>query len=112
VKTLKIVALQNTPQEREECCTKTKIQWLITTEIGAQNTLRLFEMDSGGYSPLHKHAWEHIVYVLDGEGLAFDGEKTQLIITGDSVFVAPNKLHQFQNKSQKTLTFLFYRIIL
>ena len=103
---MKVVALQNTSQEKDECCTKTIIQWLITSEIGAQNTLRLFKMDSGGYSPLHKHIWEHVLYVLEGDGLVFDGEKMQPIKTGDSVFVAPNELHQFQNKSQKTLTFL------
>jgi mannose-6-phosphate isomerase-like protein (cupin superfamily) len=33
-------------------------------------------------------------------------KKTQQIKNGDSVFVAPNDLHQFQNKSQKTLAFL------
>jgi quercetin dioxygenase-like cupin family protein len=103
---MKIVALQNTFQEKEECCTKTQIRKLITQEIGAQNTSRLFEMESDGYSPLHKHAWEHIMYVLEGEGLVFDGEKILPIKTGDSVFIAPNELHQFQNKSQKTLTFL------
>jgi quercetin dioxygenase-like cupin family protein len=106
VKAMKIIVLKNTPREREECCNKTKIWWLITPEVGAQNTTRLFEMDSGGYSSLHKHAWEHVVYVLEGEGLVFDGEKTQQIKNGDSVFVAPNDLHQFQNKSQKTLAFL------
>ena len=106
VKAMKVVALQNTPQERDECCTKTKIQRLITTETGAQNTSRLFEMNSGGHSPLHKHACEHIVYVLKGDGLIFDGKKTQPIKTGDSVFVAPDELHQIQNKSQNTLTFL------
>jgi quercetin dioxygenase-like cupin family protein len=64
MKALKIAPSQNTPQEKEECCTKTKIRWLINTEIGEQNTLRLFEMFPGGYSPLHKHAWEHSVFVL------------------------------------------------
>ncbi len=103
---MKVVVLQNTPKEKDECCFKTKIRRLITAEIGAQNTSRLFEMDSGGYSPLHKHAWEHIIYVLEGEGLVFNGEKTQTIKTSDSVFIAPNELHQFHNKGQKTLTFL------
>jgi len=103
---MKVVALQNTPQEKDECCAKTKIRRLITEEIGAQNTSRLFEMDSGGYSPLHKHAREHIIFVLQGEGLVFNGEKTQTIKTGDSLFITPNELHQFLNKSQKTLTFL------
>jgi len=63
-------------------------------------------MDSGGYSPLHKHAWEHIIYVLEGEGLVFNGEKTQTIKTGDCMFISPNESHQFHNKSQKTPTFL------
>jgi len=103
---IKVVSLQNTPRGKDECCSKTKIRRLITTEIGAQNTSRLFEMDSGGYSPLHKHAWEHIVYVLEGEGLVFNGEKTQTIKTGDCMFISPNESHQFHNKSQKTPTFL------
>jgi quercetin dioxygenase-like cupin family protein len=103
---MKVVVLQNTPKEKDECCSKTIIRRLITAEIGAQNTSRLFEMDSGGYSPLHKHAWEHIIYVLEGEGLVFNGEKTQTIKTSDSVFIAPNELHQFHNKGQKTLAFL------
>jgi hypothetical protein len=48
---MKIIVLQNTTQEREECCNKTKILWLITPEVGAQNTTRLFEMDSADTAP-------------------------------------------------------------
>ena len=63
-------------------------------------------MFPGGYSPLHKHAWEHSVFVLEGDGLVFDGKKNRTTKTGDAVFIGLNDLHQFKNKSQKTLTFI------
>ena len=48
---------------------KLRVRWLITEDIGAINfAMRLFEMEPGGYSPLHSHPWEHEVYVLSGSG--------------------------------------------
>jgi quercetin dioxygenase-like cupin family protein len=49
---------------------------LITKEMGAPNfVMRLFEIDPDGYSPFHTHAWEHEVFVLEGEGTVLT-EKT------------------------------------
>ena len=84
-----------------------KVRWLITKEMGAENfAMRLFEMEPGGYSPLHEHSWEHEVFILDGEGCVFDGEKTQVFKTGDVVFISPNERHQFKNNGKKPLKFL------
>lgn len=56
--------------EKAECCQEeTQVRWLITKEMGAPNfAMRLFEMKPNGHSPLHKHAWEHEVFVLEGKG--------------------------------------------
>jgi quercetin dioxygenase-like cupin family protein len=44
--------------------------------MGAPNfVMRLFEIDPDGYSPFHTHAWEHEVFVLEGEGTVLT-EKT------------------------------------
>ena len=95
------------PEDAECCVAKTKVRWLITKEIGAENfAMRLFEMEPGGYSPLHKHPSEHEVFVLEGEGLVFDGEKATSIEAGDVVFVKANERHQFKNNSEKLLKFL------
>ena len=94
-------------KDAEEGASKLKVRWLITKDIGAENfAMRLFEMDPGGYSPLHTHAWEHEVFILDGEGFVFDGEKERRFKASDVVFVPPNERHQFKNNGQKTLKFL------
>ncbi len=56
-------------QEANEGASKLRVRWLITKEMGAPNfAMRLFEMEPGGFSPLHSHDWEHEVFVLEGEG--------------------------------------------
>jgi len=84
-----------------------KIRWLISQKDGAPNfAMRLFEVGPGGYSPLHTHNWEHEVFILEGEGVATDGEKETRIKSGTMVYVAPEEKHQFKNTGSGTLKFL------
>jgi quercetin dioxygenase-like cupin family protein len=94
-------------KDADEGTSKVTVRWLITKELGAENfAMRLFEMESGGYSPLHAHSWEHEVFILDGEGSVFDGEKAIALKAGDVVFVPPDERHQFRNNGKKPLKFL------
>jgi len=94
-------------KDADEGASKLKVRWLITKEIGAPNfAMRLFEMESGGHSPLHSHPWEHEVFILEGEGTVFGGGEERKFKAGDAVFVQPNEQHQFKNTSTKTLKFL------
>jgi quercetin dioxygenase-like cupin family protein len=94
-------------KDAEEGASKLKVRWLITKEMGAENfAMRLFEMEPGGYSPLHEHPWEHEVFILDGAGLVSNGEKATGIKAGDVVFVPPGERHQVKNNGKKTLKFL------
>jgi quercetin dioxygenase-like cupin family protein len=84
-----------------------KVRWLITKEMGANNfAMRLFEVETEGHSPLHKHAWEHEVFILEGNGTLSDGEEAMPFKAGDVVFVPPNEMHQFVNAGKKLLRFL------
>ncbi len=84
-----------------------KVRWLITKETGAPNfAMRLFEVQQGGYSPLHTHPWEHEVFILEGEGVVFDGQKSTPFKPNDVVFVPPNECHQFKNTGKASLKFL------
>jgi len=86
---------------------KVKIQWLITKEMGAKNfAMRIFTMEPGGYSPLHTHPWEHEVFVLEGEGVVFDGAKATPFKADDVVFIPGEERHQFKNTGSKQLKFL------
>lgn len=83
------------------------VRWLITRNMGANNfAMRLFEVEPDGYSPLHTHPWEHEVFILEGDGVVFDGQKSTPFTSNDVVFVPPDEWHQFKNTSKKTLKFL------
>ena len=86
---------------------KLNVRWLITKEIGAKNfAMRLFEMDAGGYSPLHSHSWEHEVFILEGEGLVVGGKEEKKFKAGDAIFIPSNEKHQLKNNSKKPVKFL------
>jgi len=84
-----------------------RIRLLIHAPEGAPNFyMRQFIIAPGGYTPRHRHAWEHEVYILAGSGMAVtpDGEKP--IQAGDCAYVAPNDEHQFRNTGPGDLKFL------
>ena len=94
-------------KEVEDGASRVKIRWLITQDMGAKNfAMRLFEVEPGGYSPLHTHPWEHEVFILKGEGIVFDGEKTTSFKADDVVFIPGEERHQFKNTGKKQLKFL------
>lgn len=85
----------------------TKIRWLIAEKDGAPNfAMRMFEVEPGGHTPYHKHAGEHEIYCLEGEGtLVFEGNEYSFK-ANDSIFVDPEKMHQFKNVGKSVLKFL------
>jgi len=90
-----------------EGASRIRVRWLIDKKTGAKNfAMRIFEVEPDGYSPLHKHPWEHEVFILEGEGLLFDGQNSTLFKTGDVIFVQTNEMHQFRNKGKNTLKFI------
>jgi quercetin dioxygenase-like cupin family protein len=94
-------------KDAEEHCSKLKVRWLITKEIGAKNfAMRLFEMKVGGHSSFHSHPWEHEVFILEGEGLAVGEREERKFRAGDAIFIPSNEKHQLKNNGEKTVKFL------
>ncbi len=91
-----------------EGCSGVKVRWLLRTEHGAEHIwMRIFEVEPGGYTPYHRHPWEHEVFVLEGEGVVVgEGGRELPIRPGTVVFVAPNEPHQFRNTGQGGLRFI------
>ena len=84
-----------------------KLRKLISKEDGANVfAMRLFEIKSGGHTPLHQHDWEHEVFILEGEGSTKDKTREKPIKKGDVIFVPSMEWHQFVNTSGETLKFL------
>ena len=84
----------------------TTVKELKTQEADEKDiNIKLFEMQPGGYSPLHSHPAKHRLIVTGGEGTVFDGEKTAAIKAGDIAYIAPNEPHQLQATGDKPLKF-------
>jgi len=53
-----------------------KMRWVICQKDGAPNfAMRVFELEPGGYTPYHRHEWEHEVFIKDGQGIIVSGGK-------------------------------------
>jgi len=84
-----------------------EIRWLISKDDGAPNfAMRMFEVQPGGYTPLHTHPHEHEVYILEGKGI-FVCEGTEYAFGPEhAIFAPPAKEHQFKNTGDSVLRFL------
>jgi len=70
------------------------------------HVMRVFDVGPGGHTPLHRHPWPHINYVLEGKGvLHYKGEDHQLE-PGSYAFVDAGKQHQYRNAGDETFRFI------
>jgi len=106
---MKLVRYREVPPDPvgEEGASGITVRWVITEKDGAENfSMRVFGVEPGGYSPYHKHPWEHEVFVLEGEGTLIQGEKNVPFSKGDVIFIPPNEEHQLRNPSREPLEFI------
>lgn len=83
------------------------IRLLVSQRDGAPTfAMRQFEVLPGGHTPKHFHDYEHEVFVLEGSGVAMEGDSEHALQAGDVVFVRPNEVHQFRNTGNAPLKFL------
>ncbi|MDD2890512.1 MAG: cupin domain-containing protein [bacterium] len=83
------------------------MKWLIAKTDGAPNfAMRLFEIKAGGNTPLHTHAFEHEVYILEGTGIFVCEGKEHIFRKDYCIFVPGDKIHQFRNTGNTSLRFL------
>lgn len=61
--------------------------------------VRYFEVAPGGFTTLERHAHEHVVVVLRGTGVAVLGGAEHALGFGDTLYVAPDEVHQLRNPS-------------
>lgn len=106
---MKVVSCERVEQkpvkmEGSHGCT---VRWLVDEADGAPNfAMRQFEVAPGGYTPRHSHPYEHEVFVLEGQGVVLDGDRSRPLKAGDVVFVAPDDVHQFKNTGASPMKFI------
>ncbi len=100
---MKIISLNDVPGTRvkmEGAVGATK-QIPLASEDGAPvYAYRVFSLEGDGYTPYHQHPYEHMNYVIEGEGfLVNESGEHQPIKKGDFALVLPNEKHQYRNAS-------------
>ena len=84
-----------------------EIRWLISKDDGAENfSMRMFELAPGGHTPLHRHAHEHEVFIVEGEGVFVCEGREYPFGSEYVIFVPPDKEHCFKNTGGGTLRLL------
>ena len=84
-----------------------EMRLLISEADGAENfAMRMFELQPGGHTPLHTHAHEHELFVLEGKGVFVCDGKEHEFGAEYVMFAPPNKEHQFRNAGDSVLRML------
>ena len=106
---MKIASLKNIPANPVEMegAVGCRMRLAISPRDGAPNfAMRAFEIASGGHTPLHKHPFEHEVYVIDGWGTVWRDGKEVPIKPGDVLYIPADEQHQFTNAGDKPFQFI------
>ncbi len=75
----------------------------LSKEDGAPNfVFRVFSVEPGGHTPYHQHPFEHLNFVIEGNGaLVTEDKQEHPIKKGDFALVNPDEIHQYKNKSDQ-----------
>ena len=80
---------------------------LVGPEDGAPNfSMRQFHLSPGSSTPEHSHDWEHEVLITQGGGTLLHKSGNSDFAAGDTVYVPPHEVHQFQNTGDGLLAFI------
>jgi quercetin dioxygenase-like cupin family protein len=61
-------------------------------------SLRVFTIEPGGHTPYHGHPFEHMNYIIEGQGALVDANGTERPVKkGDFALVMPDEVHQYKN---------------
>jgi quercetin dioxygenase-like cupin family protein len=84
------------------------IRWLIAARDGAPNfAMRVIEIKHRGEKiPLHRHDYEHEIFVIEGRGNALSSDAVQPMAYGDFAYVPANEEHGFENTSDVPFRFI------
>lgn len=62
-------------------------------------SFRVFTIEPGGHTPYHRHEFEHMNYVISGEGILVAEDREHALKQGDFALVLAGEKHQYRNSS-------------
>ncbi len=101
---MKIISLDKVPRSKVqmEGALNAWKQIPLSREDGAPVfAFRVFTVEPGGFTPYHRHPFEHMNYIIEGEGVLVDeAGKQKSLKAGDFAIVLPDEKHQYRNVSK------------
>jgi len=87
-----------------------KIRWVVDSETGDEKynhnfSFRYFVLEPGGEIPMHEHAYEEAVFMLEGSLLFSTEEETVEVGPGDSVYTYTFEPHALKNHTSAPAIF-------
>jgi len=75
----------------------------ISKVDGSPNySIRVFTIEPEGHTPYHTHPFEHVNYIIDGEGAVVkENGQERPVKKGDFALVLPGEMHQYKNTSSE-----------
>jgi quercetin dioxygenase-like cupin family protein len=100
---MKIISLENVEKKKVNMQGAEKA-WkqmpLSSADDAPQYAYRVFTIEPGGFTPYHNHPYEHMNYIIEGEGALVDVNGNEKPLKGgDFALVHPDEKHQYRNKS-------------
>ena len=94
------------PQTKADT-TETVMRVLIGPDEGAKTfSMRLITIDPAGQIGLHKHPWEHEIFIVRGRGNALVADEKRDLEPGSYVWIPPDEEHGFENIGNEPLEFV------
>lgn len=91
----------------EETTEGMTIRRVISEVDGAGDfVMDVFEMEPQGHSEMHRHPWEHQIFVVSGAGEVKGGDEAATFGPGQVIFVPPDDEHQFRNTGIEPVVFV------
>ena len=70
-------------------------------------SFRVFTLEPGGHTPFHEHDFEHLNYIISGDGETVDADGVRKRVRqGDFVLVLPGEKHQYRNAGDQPFVFI------
>jgi quercetin dioxygenase-like cupin family protein len=65
-------------------------------------SVRVFTIAVGGHTPYHSHPFEHINFIIEGQGVVVDKDGGETPVKkGDFALILPDEMHRYRNTSAK-----------
>lgn len=100
---MKITSLdtvEKIPVDMEDACCVNKQVPVSKADGTPLFAFRVFTIDPGGNTPYHTHPFEHINYIIEGNGvIVTETGEERSVKKGDFALVLPGEKHQYKNTS-------------